>query len=56
LGYFTRKFKHNKRYHLAGAGTQTSGLAFGGNQTAPPILASTEEYNGSHLGQQLIVL
>ena len=32
------------RYSLAGAGTQTAGLAFGGT---PPYLNSTEEYNGS---------
>ena len=32
------------RFSLAGAGTQTAGLAFGGT---PPYLNSTEEYNGS---------
>ena len=32
------------RYSLAGAGTQTAGLAFGG---APGSIAATEEYDGS---------
>ena len=32
------------RQSLAGAGTQTAGLAFGG--TIPPTTAATEEYNG----------
>ena len=33
------------RQKLAGAGTQTAGLAFGG--TTPPVTGATEEYNGS---------
>jgi hypothetical protein len=33
------------RYGLAGAGTQTAGLAFGGE--VPPNTGATEEYNGS---------
>ena len=33
------------RYELAGAGTQTAGLAFGGN--TPPATGATEEYDGS---------
>jgi hypothetical protein len=33
------------RESLAGAGTQTAGLAFGG--TAPPNTGATEEYNGA---------
>jgi hypothetical protein len=32
------------RYVLAGAGTQTAALAFGGQ---PPVTAATEEYNGA---------
>jgi hypothetical protein len=32
------------RQNLAGAGTQTAGLAFGGT---PPATAATEEYDGS---------
>jgi hypothetical protein len=32
------------RAELAGCGTQTAGLAFGGG---PPTTAATEEYNGS---------
>lgn len=33
------------RHNLAGTGTQTEALAFGGTQ--PPFTAATEEYNGS---------
>jgi hypothetical protein len=33
------------RYSGAGAGTQTAGLAFGGE--APPVTSQTEEYNGT---------
>jgi hypothetical protein len=33
------------RYQLAGCGTQTAGLAFGG--TTPPQTGATEEYDGS---------
>jgi hypothetical protein len=33
------------RYYLAGAGTQTAGLAFGGN--APADTAATEEWTGA---------
>jgi hypothetical protein len=33
------------RYNLAGAGTQTAGLAFGG--ILPPETGATEEYNGT---------
>jgi hypothetical protein len=33
------------RYRLAGCGTQTAGLAFGGY--VPPNSAATEEYDGS---------
>jgi hypothetical protein len=38
-------FKHSKIRDLGGAGTQTAGLAFGGN--LPPFTGATEEYNGS---------
>jgi hypothetical protein len=34
----------NAREYLAGCGTQTAGLAFGGNL---PVSNATEEYNGS---------
>jgi hypothetical protein len=34
------------RYQLAGAGTQTAGLGFGGD-TGPTITSATEEYNGT---------
>jgi hypothetical protein len=34
------------RATLAGAGTQTAGLAFGG-EANPPITGATEEYDGS---------
>jgi hypothetical protein len=33
------------RYHLAGAGTQTAALAFGGND--PASTGATEEYDGT---------
>ena len=33
------------RSNLAGCGTQTAGLAFGGYNT--PLIAATEEYNGT---------
>jgi hypothetical protein len=39
------KFKYSKKIQLAGAGTQTAGLAFGGYTTA--LSAATEEYNGA---------
>jgi hypothetical protein len=39
------------RSELAGAGTQTSALAFGGELPGPATTGATEEYNGS-LGQQ----
>ena len=35
------------RRQAAGAGTQTAGLAFGGENTSTAFLANTEEYNGS---------
>jgi len=35
------------RYDLAGAGTQTNGLAFGGSTFPGPAISSAEEYNGS---------
>jgi hypothetical protein len=35
------------RSGLAGAGTQTAGLAFGGDTPGPPSSAATEEYDGS---------
>jgi hypothetical protein len=39
------------RQGLAGAGTQTAGLAFGGNPPPAPVFnAATEEYDGT-LGQ-----
>ena len=40
------------RYQLAGAGTQTAGLAFGGYVTA--AVANTEEYNGPALAVKTI--
>jgi hypothetical protein len=39
---------------LAGCGTQTAGLAFGG-ETGAPITGATEEYNGQ-LGQQFLLV
>jgi hypothetical protein len=44
LGQLLQRFKYSKRY-LAGAGTQTAGLAFGG--TPPAATGATEEYDGS---------
>jgi hypothetical protein len=41
------------RATLAGAGTQTAGLAFGGS--TPTVTAATEEYDGL-LGQQLLLV
>ena len=35
------------RYNLGAAGTQTAGLAFGGNQDPPPVSSACEEYNGT---------
>jgi hypothetical protein len=35
------------RTALGGAGTQTAGLAFGGNDGTPTYLSATEEYNGT---------
>jgi hypothetical protein len=35
------------RYGLAGAGTQTAGLGFGGYDSTPPGATATEEYDGS---------
>ena len=35
------------RNGLAGAGTQTAALGFGGYTTAAPGVANTEEYNGT---------
>ena len=37
------------RYKLAGAGIETAGLVFGGNNPAnsPPLTNATEEYNGT---------
>jgi hypothetical protein len=35
------------RYGLAGAGTQTAGLIFGGYVATPTSTGATEEYNGT---------
>jgi hypothetical protein len=40
--------------NLAGAGIQTAALAFGGYESLPPNSA-TEEYDGTILGQVLIL-
>jgi hypothetical protein len=45
LDNFTRKFRNTARYALAGAGTQTAALGFGGYGTA--FSGATEEYDGS---------
>jgi hypothetical protein len=45
LGIKSYWFKYSKKI-LAGAGTQTAALAFGGN-TGPPNTGATEEYDGS---------
>jgi hypothetical protein len=45
LDNFSSKFKYSKTT-LAGAGTQTSALAFGGN-TLHLITAATEEWTGA---------
>jgi hypothetical protein len=44
------------RYYLAGSGTQTEGLAFGGTVAPGPIVSCTEEYDGTSwsLGGALI--
>jgi hypothetical protein len=39
------------RYYIAGAGTQTAALAFGGN-VDPPTTGATEEYDGCYLGNK----
>ena len=39
------------RYSIAGAGTQTAGLAFGG-YSAPSRRTETEEYNGTTWSEQ----
>jgi hypothetical protein len=44
LGLQIQQFKYSKKY-LAGAGTQTAALAFGGY--TPPDTGATEEYDGS---------
>jgi hypothetical protein len=41
-----RKFRHSKKI-LAGAGTQTAGLGFGGDTGPPTASALTEEYDGT---------
>jgi hypothetical protein len=46
LDKFSCKFSNSKRTTLAGAGTQTSGLAFGGNTTTC-LQAATEEWTGA---------
>jgi len=45
---------NNTKDGLAGAGTQTAGLAFGGEDTtpAPSKLTETEEYNGTSWSEQ----
>jgi hypothetical protein len=43
LGNKSRNNLNTARYALAGAGTQTAALAFGGT----PFTAATEEYNGT---------
>jgi hypothetical protein len=35
------------RKNLAGAGTQTAALAFGGQTPSPPFTGATEEYDGT---------
>jgi hypothetical protein len=39
-------FKYSKK-NLAGAGTQTAALAFGGFSSTPTNTGATEEYNGA---------
>jgi hypothetical protein len=43
---YNSKFKHSKTVTLAGAGTQTAGLAFGGYTGTAPT-AATEQYDGT---------
>jgi hypothetical protein len=50
LDNFTRKFKYSKK-NLAGAGTQTAGLAFGGD--APPLLQEQQKNMMEQVGQLL---
>jgi hypothetical protein len=45
LGNITRKFKYSKKFLLAGCGTQTAALAFGGG--SPITTGATEEYDGN---------
>jgi hypothetical protein len=45
LDNFSWKFKLQQDRQLAGAGTQTAGLGFGGGRE--PITGATEEYNGA---------
>jgi hypothetical protein len=40
------RFKYSKRYELAGAGTQTAALAFGG-EGGTGNTAATEEWTGA---------
>jgi hypothetical protein len=42
----SNRFKYGKRV-LAGCGTQTAALAFGGLPPTTPYTGATEEYNGS---------
>jgi hypothetical protein len=46
LGQQSYWFKYSKK-ELAGAGTQTAGLAFGGSLTPGAVTGATEEYDGS---------
>jgi hypothetical protein len=46
LDNFSCKFRNTARYGLAGAGTQTSALGFGG-YTGTTLLAATEEWTGA---------
>jgi uncharacterized protein YneF (UPF0154 family) len=41
------------RYYLAGAGTQTAALAFGGN---PPLLQEQQKNMMDQLGQQFLMV
>jgi hypothetical protein len=45
LDFKSYRFKYSKILTLAGCGTQTAALAFGGN--IPPTTGATEEYDGS---------
>jgi hypothetical protein len=54
LGHLIQEGLNTARHALAGCGTQTAALGFGGYKTIPPTTGATEEYDGTQLGQLLL--